>query len=150
MKPALRLRAVAPGDYDVLAACLQDALMPPAEMAFRPRERRFVAVFDRFMWERADRRGPRFMVRSALRFEGVGTARSRAVARGGGAPLELLTLVPEPGALSLMFAGGGAIRLEGAAIEAWLEDLAEPRRAPVAPSHAECGGADRAGGGRRP
>ena len=137
MRSPLRLRAVAPGDYDVFAACIQDALMPVREMTFQRRERRFISVFDRFMWERAGVAGgrPRLVVQSALRFEGVGEARLRAVDRASGGLLQLLTVVPEPGAVSLMFAGGGAIRLEGEAIAASLEDIAPPRPASLAPSH---------------
>ena len=140
MSGPLRLRALAPGDYAVLAACLQDAAMPVSEMAFLPGARRFAAVFDRFMWERAAAarsRRAEFVVRSALRFEGVGAARSRAIDRAGGAAPRLLTLAPEAGAVALVFAGGGAIRLEGLAgkpVAAYLEDIAEPRPAPAQPS----------------
>ncbi len=139
MKSPFRLRAVAPVDYDILAACLQDALMPVAEMTYMQDENRFVAVFDRFTWERAPRMhdpAPRFMVQSAVRFEGVRAARVRSIRRkADGALLELLTVVPEPGSVSLIFAGGGAIRLEGDAIVTYLEDIADPRPARVAPIH---------------
>ena len=137
MRTPLRLRAVVPGDYDVFAACIQDALMPVREMTFRRRERRFISVFDRFMWERVGTAGgsPRLVVQSALRFEGVSETRLRAVDRASGGLLQLLTVVPEPGTVSLMFAGGGAIRLEGEAIAACLEDIAPPRPASLAPSH---------------
>lgn len=144
MKPikpeALRLRAEAAADYDVIAACLQDALMPVSEMTYQPKEKRFVAVFDRFMWEHcapvgADRRPP-FTVQTALRVEGVDAARRRDIDRSQPrALLELLTIVPEAGALSLMFAGGGAIRLEGANLICVVEDLSDPRPAPLAPHH---------------
>ena len=146
MKPPLRLRAVAPGDYDVLAACVQDALMPISEMTWLRRARRFVAVFDRFAWERgAAARGPasrpRFVVQSAIRFEGVAAARARALdLRAEGAPLELLTVAPGRGSVSLLFAGGGAIRLEGGRIEAWLEDIGALRPAALSPRHDEDAG----------
>lgn len=149
MKPPLRLRAAAPADYDLLAACVQDALMPVSEMAWLRRARRFVAVFDRFSWEIAEERGaaasgraprPRFVIQSAIRFEGVGAARARALdRRPGGAPLELLTLSPGRRSVSLLFAGGGAIRLEGEGIEAWLEDIGPPRPATAFPRHDEGG-----------
>ena len=47
----------------------------------------------------------------------------------------LIDAVPEPGALSLMFAGDGAIRLEGENLVCVVEDLSEPRPTPVAPRH---------------
>ena len=141
IKPeTLRLRAETAADYDVIAACLQDALMPLGEMTYLPKAKRFVAVFDRFMWEHcaplgADRRPP-FTVQTALRVEGVEAARLRDIDRSRpGALLELLTIVPETGSLSLMFAGDGTIRLEGETLVCIVEDLSEPRPAPVAPHH---------------
>ena len=140
LKPqTLRLRAETAADYDVIAACLQDALMPLSEMAYLPDEKRFVAVFDRFMWEHCaptTNRRPPFTVQTALRVEGVTATRLRNIDQSKPEVLlELLTIVPEPGALSLMFAGGGAIRLEGEALVCVVEDLSEPNPAPLTPSH---------------
>ena len=144
MKPikpkTLRVRAEAAADYDVIAACLQDALMPLSEMTFLSDDKRFVAVFDRFMWEHCapmphDRRPP-FSIQTALRVEGVEAVRLREIDQSNPRQLlELLTIVPEPGSVSMMFAGGGAIRLEGDALVCIVEDLSEPRPAPLAPRH---------------
>ncbi|MDJ0945455.1 MAG: DUF2948 family protein [Kiloniellales bacterium] len=49
----LKLRARDPEDLRVLSACLQDALVPLADIAFLKPERRFVLVVNRFMWESA-------------------------------------------------------------------------------------------------
>ncbi len=55
LKPEpLRLRAEAAADYDVISACLQDALMPLSEMAYLAEEKRFVAVF-KWWWNFLDR-----------------------------------------------------------------------------------------------
>ncbi len=114
--------------------------MPISEMTFLPKESRFVAVFDRFMWEccapmTIDRRPP-FTIQTALRVEGVQSVRLRGIEQSKkNLMLELLTIVPEPGAVSLMFAGDGAIRLEGEAMVAMCEDLSEPRRTVLAPKH---------------
>jgi hypothetical protein len=140
LKPdTMRLRAEAAADYDVISACLQDALMPLSEMAYLADEQRFVAVFDRFTWESCtpgnDPR-PRFVVQAALRFEGVTAARLHAVDQSAdGTLLELLIIVPEAGAVLLMFAGGGALRLEGDTLLCYVEDLSEPRPAPLVPIH---------------
>lgn len=136
----VRLRAEDDRDYQVLAACLQDALMPLAEMAFIARESRFVAVFDRFMWEHCAPAGPDsrppFIVLSALRVEGVRAARLRGIDQARRALLELLTLVrDDDGALQLMFAGGGVIRLEGERLVCLIEDLDEPRPVRRGPEH---------------
>ena len=53
MAEGLKLRAHDAVDMDVLAALLQDALVPLGQMDYLPRERRFVMVINRFMWERA-------------------------------------------------------------------------------------------------
>ena len=50
VKP-LRLRARSVADMDVLAACLQDALVPLRDVTYRRSERRFIIVLNRFMWE---------------------------------------------------------------------------------------------------
>ena len=47
----LKLRARDPEDLRVLSACLQDALVPLADIAFLKPEDRFVLVVNRFMWE---------------------------------------------------------------------------------------------------
>ncbi len=49
---ALKLRAHDAEDLRALAACLQDALVPLADVAYLKAEKRFVMVANRFMWER--------------------------------------------------------------------------------------------------
>lgn len=51
---AIKLRAHDAEDLQVLAACLQDALVPLRDLAFLKRERRFIMVANRFKWESAD------------------------------------------------------------------------------------------------
>ena len=48
----LKLRARDPEDLGIISACLQDALVPLADMVFQRTEKRFVLVANRFMWER--------------------------------------------------------------------------------------------------
>ncbi len=54
----LKLRARDPEDLGVISACLQDALVPLADMVFQKSEKRFVLVANRFMWERAPEEAP--------------------------------------------------------------------------------------------
>jgi hypothetical protein len=51
MANPLKLRAFDAEDLQALAACLQDALVTLADMAWIPAERRFVMVANRFCWE---------------------------------------------------------------------------------------------------
>ncbi|WP_119166165.1 DUF2948 family protein [Algihabitans albus] len=55
MAERLKLRARDAVDMDVMAALLQDAIVPLSEMDYLPRERRFALVLNRFMWERTGR-----------------------------------------------------------------------------------------------
>jgi Protein of unknown function (DUF2948) len=47
----LKLRAHDAEDLQAIATCLQDALVPVADMAFLKAEKRFVLVANRFRWE---------------------------------------------------------------------------------------------------
>ncbi|MEX2632114.1 MAG: DUF2948 family protein [Tistlia sp.] len=49
--PRLKLRAHDATDMDVIASVLQDALVPLTEVTFLRRDRRFVMVVNRFLWE---------------------------------------------------------------------------------------------------
>ena len=51
MTEGLRLKAVDGDDLSVIAACLQDALIPLSEMAYLADEQRFLAAFTRFRRE---------------------------------------------------------------------------------------------------
>ena len=47
----LKLRAVDAEDLRVLAAVLQDALVPLGDIAYQKRQKRVVLVANRFLWE---------------------------------------------------------------------------------------------------
>jgi hypothetical protein len=54
MPDRLKLRALDEEDFGVIAALVQDALVPISEMAYLPEEKRFVMLLNRFRWETAD------------------------------------------------------------------------------------------------
>ena len=177
----LKLRAQDAEDLRALAVCLQDALVPLAEVAYLQSEKRFVMVANRFRWERgaqeaagnapgdapgdaagdaagdvsggvardetSDARfeeteaGPRYQrVHCAICFDRVRNVQFRNLdPRRKDQILSLLTLEAEPGAIQLLFSGGGAIRLEVSDIRCHLEDLGEPWPTRWRPSHAEAG-----------
>ena len=156
----MKLRATDAEDLAVLAAHLQDAIVPVSEMAFLPRERRFVLVANRFRWEAAGRAqaaepaegaddasfaaGSHFeRVHCAVRIEQVRAVRRRGFEpRDRGAMLSLLTVAEdEGGAIALLFAGGAAIRLEVDAIDCYVEDLGESWPTTWRPRHDSDGGA---------
>jgi hypothetical protein len=137
MAGALKLRAVDAEDVAVLSTVLQDALVPVAEMAWLPDERRFVLVANRFRWEPEEGRGRRFeRTLSGLCIDAVAT-----IQRRGFSPadqdriLVLLALRAEASSLYLEFAGGGSIRLDVERISCHLDDLGEPWPTPWRPAH---------------
>jgi hypothetical protein len=154
----LKLRARDRDDLSVIAACVQDALVPIGDMAYLPEQRRFVLALNRFRWDsavqpRAEKPGAarnrdapfaagsadpqRFeRVLSGLRFERVTAVRTRGIdLRQRGRVLELLTLRIEEGALLLIFAGGATIRLEADKIRCYLEDFGQGWTTRVRPRH---------------
>jgi hypothetical protein len=161
----LKLSARDADDLAVIAACVQDALVPIGEMAFLPAERRFVLALNRFRWDLvdpkqapragrtqatpgtrrdasfSDRGGdrPRYeRVLSGLRFEGVKQVRKRGIdLHNRDRILELLTIQAEPGALLLLFAGGASIRLDIDELRCYLEDFGEGWPTRWRPSHPE-------------
>ncbi|MHA1151158.1 MAG: DUF2948 family protein [Alphaproteobacteria bacterium] len=163
----LKLRAHDAEDLGALATCLQDALVPLADVAYLKADKRFVMVANRFMWERgaqdvpapggqsageadADARfeeseaGPRYYrVNCAVYFDWVRNVRFHGLnPRDKDQILNLLTVEVEPGesgsgSVLLMFSGGGTIRLEVRDIRCHLEDLGEPWPTRWRPDHAE-------------
>jgi hypothetical protein len=145
MKDRLRLKAVDADDLGVIAACLQDALIPLSEMVYLPDERRFLAAFTRFRREclpDPDRREGLTQCQSVLAFSEVETVEHHGVdPRFGAVKLEFLTMVAEPGqdgaiSIVLIFAGDMAIRLRVRDISATLSDFGAPWPAAAAPHHA--------------
>jgi hypothetical protein len=161
----LKLRAYDAEDLRALAACLQDALVPLADVAYLKAEKRFVMVANRFMWERGARAAPvpvaepveasaeagtdarfeeaeggpiNYRVNCAVTFDRVRNVGFRGLdPREKDQILNLLTIELEPGTVRLVFAGGGAIRLEVRDLRCHLEDLGEPWPTHWRPNHAE-------------
>ncbi|MYM57398.1 DUF2948 family protein [Thalassovita mangrovi] len=140
----LNLGALEEGDLEVISALVQDAVFPAAEMTWRPRERRFALLLNRFRWEDRgrDRHGAE-RVQSLLAFDNVLKVASQGVEKGDkDMVLSLLSIDWQPGeapggTVELTLAGDGAIRLQVEALEAVLKDVTRPYRAPSgkAPGH---------------
>lgn len=139
----LRLKATDDEDLEVFAGVLQDAVMPLAEVTHLPDEKRFAALFHRYVYEQAqgiasgeDLR----QVDSALVFEGVVSAEAWDIGGlGGEGAVELMTIVSEEtssgASITLVFHGGGHIRLEAESVHGRVADIGEPRKADRRPRH---------------
>ncbi len=131
---SLRLRAEDAEDFRVVAACLQDALVPLGDMSFEIDRGEFVLVANRFRWEAKS--GER--IHCAVHFTGVVSVRRRGIdLRDRSRVLDLLTIAAEPGAVVLLFAGDLAVCLEGERIGCRLRDIGEPWPAAGEPRHPE-------------
>ncbi len=135
------LAALDADDLQVISARLQDAVTRVGELVFLPKSRRFAAVLNRYRWEAADDT----RVRAGLSFEGVRSVSARNIRRDD--PDAVLCLLairfhaaaadPPAGAIELVFAGGGTMRLEVECIDGTLSDLGEAYPARARPSHEE-------------
>jgi len=157
----LKLRARDPVDMDVVAALLQDALVPLGDMKYLAKEKRFVLVANRFRWHGDPEEDPRpaapepqaegedaafadeagaappfERVNSGLCFDKVARVRYRGLAPGSKDEiLSLLTITAQPDAITLIFAGEAAVRLEVDAIRCHLEDIGHPWPTRWRPQH---------------
>ena len=148
----LKLRAHDADDLQVMAALLQDAIVPVSEMLFLPNAQRFIVVANRFRAESAaapespaegdasfeDGSRPHHeRIHCGLRFDRVRKVRHRGFdRRARGEMLNLLTILAGEGGIDLVFAGGADLHLDCAAIDVRLEDIGEAWPTRWRPRHA--------------
>ena len=128
MSERLKLRATSVEELQVIAACIQDAIAPLADMTWMRDQNRFAIVFNRFRWERTGDKPPFERTHTMLSFQNVRAVRTSNVDRGQpDRLLSLLTLTPGGGpAVDLAFAGDSTVRVESEPLDCVLEDLGEP------------------------
>jgi hypothetical protein len=139
---SLKLLALDEEDLAVISAHVQDAVLKVGDLIYLPKERRFLLAMNRFGWEKADgRRRDYERRRAALSFDRVLSAQVSNIRRDQpDSVLELLAVSFEPtespaGYVTLVFAGGGAVRLEVECIETRLADLGAVWATAQKPSH---------------
>ncbi|MGY4500559.1 hypothetical protein ACVWYH_004490 [Bradyrhizobium sp. GM24.11] len=134
MSPQLKLIALDADDLAVISTHVQDARVQSSDIIWRQGEKRLVVGMSRLDWEQtlAGEAEPRRLV-SALRFDRVLACKSRNIDLA--TPEAVLDLVgiefhprdgrdEEPsGSALLLFAQGGAIRLDVECLECELTDL---------------------------
>ena len=125
-----RLIALDAEDLAVISAHVQDAKVQAADIIWRQAEKRLVVGMNRLDWEQTlkGETEPRRLI-AALRFERVLSCKSRNIdLEAPQAGLDLLGIEFHPGeapggSAVLMFAGGGALRLDVECLECELADL---------------------------
>ncbi|WP_170773990.1 DUF2948 family protein [Ruegeria lacuscaerulensis] len=145
----LNLGAEDADDLQVISTLTQDAVFPITEMTWRPSQRRFGLLLNRFRWEDKDaatlRDRPFERVQSVLVFDSVLSVASQGIDRSDkDMVMSLLSIDFEPGEdgagrVVLTLAGDGAIRLLVEAVDVSLKDVTRPYQAPSgqAPHHPE-------------
>jgi hypothetical protein len=145
----LNLGAEDGDDLQVISTLSQDAIFPVTEMTWKPSQRRFALLLNRFRWEDRDaaarRNRPFERVQAVLMFDSVLSVASQGIDRSDqDMILSLLSVDFEPGEdgaghVLLTLAGDGAIRLAVEALDATLKDVTRPYKAPSghAPHHPE-------------
>jgi hypothetical protein len=128
--PQLKLIALDEDDLAVISAHVQDARVQAADIIWRQGEKRLVIGMNRLDWEQtlAGETTPRRLI-AALRFDRVLSCKSRNIDLD--APETVLDLVgiefypgQDPGGSAiLLFAQGGALRLDVECLECELTDL---------------------------
>jgi Protein of unknown function (DUF2948) len=153
--PDLKLIAFDTLDLGIISAHLQDAVLRVGDMAYLPKEKRFVAIANRFDWANAHvasqktARGAKAdneRRRAAVRFERVNAAKVQGFdLKDQRTALALLAVTFEPmggadspdGNVTLTFSGGAAIRLNVECIEIELKDLGAAWATKSSPEHPE-------------
>lgn len=140
----LKLIALDRDDLEVISAHLQDAVVRIGEIVWRPAEHRVVIALNRFDWEAAQDAIPAWRRRrTALRFDRVVSCKCRDL--DCSAKEQVLNLLavefsesnPPGGVVTLMFSGGGALRLEVECLEAETVDLGPVWSTAKCPDHAD-------------
>lgn len=138
----LKLAALDEEDLSVISAHLQDAVLKVGDMVYLPARRRFALQLYRFDWlHHAEFGGKCRRRQSALSFDRVTSVRSQRIRQGADAAiLELLAIEFDQtdapaGAVDLIFAGGGTVRLLVECIEARLADLGPVWETDSTPAH---------------
>lgn len=143
----LALAAEDAADLEVIAALVQDSILPINEMQYLADEERFALLLNRFRWEDRDRaknKGRAFeRVQAVLVFDAVSKAQINGIStRDTDQVLSLLSLSFEAGEdgggrVLLHFAGDGDVALDVSVLDAKLKDVTRPYIAPSgrAPEH---------------
>lgn len=140
----LKLIALDRDDLEIVAAHLQDAVVKIGEILWRPAENRVVVALNRFDWEAAQGEAHTYQRRrAALRFDRVLSCKCRDL--DCSAREQVLNLLDvqfsesnNPGGIvTLLFSGGGALRLDVECLEVEAVDLGPVWAAVNCPEHAD-------------
>lgn len=141
----LKLLALDQDDLGIISAHMQDSVFRVADLSYDSRHRQFIAVVNRFVWEKPDREKQGFeRRRCAISFKRVEAVRSLDVKRQDLDEVYSLLMIrfdqkgdgPE-GTVELTLAGGAAISLDVECIEVQMLDTGGAWATERMPKHPE-------------
>ena len=130
-------------DLKVISAYSQDSVVAIKDITFLKKNRIFIMIINRFMWEDIERGINRQSkrIRCALKFEGILKVKSKKInQKNKNKRLECLAIeyneiLSKNNEIIFFFAGGGVITLISEFIEAVMHDLGEPWNVRHTPKH---------------
>ena len=130
-------------DLKVISAYSQDSIVAVKDITFLKKNRIFVMIMNRFMWEDIERGINRQSkrIRCALRFEGILKVKSKKINQENKKKrleclaIECNEILNKNNEINFFFAGGGVITLISESIEAIMRDLGEAWNVKHTPKH---------------
>ena len=130
-------------DLKVISAYSQDSIVAIKDITFLKKNRIFIMIINRFMWEDIERGINRQSkrIRCALKFEGILKVKSKKInQKNKNKRLECLAIecneiLSKNNEIIFFFAGGGVITLISEFIEAVMHDIGKPWNVRHTPKH---------------
>ena len=130
-------------DLKVISAYSQDSIVAIKDITFLKKNRIFIMIINRFMWEDIERGINRQSkrIRCALKFEGILKVKSKKInQKNKNRRLECLAIecneiLSKNNEIIFFFAGGGVITLISESIEVAMHDLGKPWNVRHIPKH---------------
>ena len=130
-------------DLDVISAYFQDSIVAVKDIVFLKKNRTFIMIANRFMWEDAEKGLHREnkRIRCAIKFEEVFSVKSKNInQKNKNKILECLAIkcssvINEVYKIKIFFAGDSIITLIAEAIEVIMHDIGNPWTVKQTPQH---------------
>jgi len=130
-------------DLKIISAYLQDSVVIIKDIIFLKKNRTFIMILNRFMWENSEKGGHKQnkRIRCAVKFEEVIKVQSKNInQKNNNKPLEYLAIRSSLVAsnffeIKVFFSGGGIIIITSEVIEVFMEDLSKPWYVKYIPMH---------------
>ena len=142
-KNNLKLICKSQEDLRVISAYSQDSIVTVKDITFLKKNRIFIMIINRFMWEDIEKGIARQSkrIRCALKFDGILKVKSKKInQKNKKKRLECLAIecneiLNKNNKINFLFAGGGVITLISESIEVIMQDLGKPWKVRHTPKH---------------